>query len=539
MVASLHTAALASLLLALALARPAWAGEDAPASAGARLEQARTLLGEGRAGEAEPLLEALLAEAAHGGAAALPEALAHDVRRELARARLALGRTYAALEPLEALARAGEPADLALYVEALLAHARGVVAGEGALGSQVAPFLEDARRTLARIPQEQAAALGTGWLAGETAYLAGDLATAVTRWDEARAAQASGAPAWCLERRAHALYGLGRHAEAAAAYEEVGALRGAAAAWSAARDGERALALYARLLGQQPGDEVLLEEALAAARYAGAEARLEALLAGLTSEQPDQRAAWALARARLKVALGDRGAALELVTQAAGGTSAPWQARLCAQEALLLLGDPALAEAGRERAAAALVRGLEAQPGDSALEGLIAYEVQRDFRVAPNAWPDARPLDRALRLQRAVVKARPDDPLAHANLGNVARLRGQVTEALEAFRRSLELGGGDPVTRNDAALVWLGHGERDSAEADFRQAIADDPGLLSARQNLARHLVLQGLEGAREAREQLLEAERRARLDGSPALAYRSLALKAWRAQRRPSSPGR
>ncbi|MFM8980914.1 MAG: hypothetical protein ACKOSS_10710 [Planctomycetia bacterium] len=523
-----------ALALALGLSPASWAAEDAAEAPAVRLEQARALLASGRAAEAEVALEALLRD--EGTGTALPSPLAQAARRELARARLALGRTYAALEPLEALALDGESADLVLYAEALLAHAREQLAGEGVKGTQVAPFLDDARRTLARIPEAQAAALGTHWLAGEVAYLAGDLGGAVTQWDAALALKAADAPRWYLERRAHALYGLGRHAEAAAAYEQVGAERGAAAAWSAARNGERALALYAALLGQHPDDEPLLEEALAAARYAGAEARLEALLAGLASDQPDRRASWALARARLRVALGDRPGALELVTQVAPDASPALKARLCAQEAVLLLGDPAPSEAGRERAAAALLRGLAAQPADATLDGLVSYEVQRDFRVAPNAWPDTRPLDRALRLQRAVAKARPDDPLAHANLANVARLRGELSEALEAFARSLELGGGDPVTRNDSALAWLARGDRAQAESAFRQSVQDDPALLSARQNLARHLCLQGPAGAREARTQLLEAERRARLEPSPSLVYRSLALKAWRTQRRGAS---
>lgn len=532
-------ALLGALLLALPLAGvagpgacTAWAGEEAAAAE--RLAQARRLLEAGRADEAEAALDALLREAAPGEPL---RGMADEVRRELARARLAQGRAYAALEPLEALARGGRAPDLVLYVEALLAHVREVLAGEGALGTQVAPFLEDARRALSRIPGGEAQALGAGWLAGELAYLAGDLAAAVERWDAAQAIAAG--PRWALERRAHALWALGQHARAAAAYEELGERRGAAAAWSAAREAGRALPLYGALLAEQPDDDALLEEALSAARYLGEQAALEAVLAGLSSEDAARRAAWALARSRLRAGAGDRQGALQLLAAARASAPPAWRARLCAQEASLLLADPAVDEAGRERAAQVLVEGLAADPADDTLAGLVSYEVQRDFRVAPDAWPDRRPLERALHLQRAGAQARPQDPLGWANLGNVARLAGRLDEAAASFERALELGGGDAATRNDMALALLALGRRDAAEAALRAALAEDPGLLSARQNLARHLSLLGAAGAREAREQLLEAERRARLDGAPALVFRSLALKAWRTQRRLDGPGR
>lgn len=519
--------------LGAAGARLSTAGEEAAATPAQQLAEAQALLDRGEAAAAEALLGPLarmLGEAPSSDAGLLEQALL-----SLAGARLAQGRTYAALEPLEALARSGSPRHLVAYADALLAHARAVMASEGALGTQVAPFLEDARRSLARVPPSEAAALGAGWLEGEQAYLVGNLALAVEHWDRAQAAaDPQRAPRWYLERRAHALYGLGRHAQAAEAYEALGQVRGAAAAWSAAREAERSLALYARLLEQQPADEALLQEALAAARFSGGEARLEALLAALDPADPEARVALVLARARLRLVLRDRAGAVELLASTREGLTGPGLARVCAQEAVARLDDPALDEAGRERIAGLVLQGWAQSPADPTLAGLAAYLVQRDFRSAPNAWPDARPIQRALRLQRAAVEALPEDPLAWANLGNVARLAGGLDEALAAFQQSLSLGGPDAGTRNDMALVLLSRGERDGAEAAMRLALEEDAGQLSARQNLARHLYVQGPAQAREARSHLLEAERRARADGSPALVFRSLSLKAWRAQRGP-----
>jgi Flp pilus assembly protein TadD len=166
----------------------------------------------------------------------------------------------------------------------------------------------------------------------------------------------------------------------------------------------------------------------------------------------------------------------------------------------------------------------------------MALLAEQDFRAAPRAWPDRRPLERMVRLQRALAQASPDDPVVLANGGNVLRLAGEHALAVDALTRAVELAGGDPSTRNDLALALLAAGQRDLAEAAMRQALADDPGTLSAAQNLARVVQARGEAGREEARRLLLDAHARARAAGQPSTVYRALALKAWRDGRRPAS---
>ncbi len=501
-------------------------GADEPA-ADPRRVAAEQALAEGRGAEAAAAFRVLLDEAVSAGGEA--QALA-PLRRGLGQALLLADETYASLEPLEALARGGVSADLALYVEALLAHARRNLEAAGATGGQVAPYLEDARRALARIPDEEAVASRRAWLEGEVAYLSGQHGLAVERWAAAPGGDAADPQQrWYRERQAHALYLLGRHAESAAVYERLGKARAAASAWAAAGDGERALGHYATLLAETPTDGALLEDALSAARFTSTQARLEAILTGLTSDDPVVRASWAVARSRLAQQRGDHAAALAVLREVLPTLSGPPRAHLCYEVAACLLRDPSGGEGARTTAADALLAGWRIEPGRSELAALMASMAEQDYRAAPRQWPDPGPLERSLALQRALASTLTEDPYMWANLGNIARVAGEPVEAVRALEMAVSLASPDASFKNDLGLAWLAAGQVPSAEAALRAALEDDAGFLAARQNLARLRRPYVGEAGFEARRLLLGAEAAARAADEPSLLYRSLALRAWR----------
>lgn len=521
---------MAAVLLAVApwvghgLGVRAWADEPAVDE---RLAVAERQLAEGRAAEAVVGFRALLEEAvAAGGNAPYLAAL----RRGLGKALLLAEESYASLEPLETLARDGGPADLALYAEALLAHVRRTLDKASAANVQVEPYLEDARQALARIPAEQAAGTRRAWLEGEEAYLGGRHARAVELW---AAAPSSGdsdpQERWYRERQAHALYQLGRQREAAEVYEKLGNARAAASAWAAAREGERALAHYAALLAAAPGDPLLLEDAVSAARFTSTQTRLESILAALTSEDPAVRASWAAARSRLAQQRGDHAFARSVLRELLPSLSGPPLANLCYELAACLLLDPQGGEPARAQAGEVLLQGWVAEPGHRNLASLMGLMAEQDFRAAPRLWPDTGPLQRSLTLQRALVKTLPEDPFMQANLGNIARLAGEAEHAVDALMIAVRLLPGDAATRNDLGLALLAAERASEAEAAFQAALVDDPGFLAARQNLGRLRRPYAGEAGFEARRLLLGAEAAARAAGEPSLLYRTLALRAWR----------
>ena len=505
-----------------------WADEPAVDQ---RLAVAERALAEGMAAEAAVGFRALLEEAVAAGSD--KQALA-SLRRGLGKALLLAEETYASLEPLEALAHDGAPADLALYAEALLAHARRTLDEAGATSGQVAPYLEDVRRALARIPDEQAVAAGRAWLEGEEAYLGGRHAQAVELWATAPSSGDSDPQErWYRERQAHALYHLGRQREAAEVYERLGNARAAASAWAAAREGERALAHYAVLLAAAPGDPLLLEDAVSAARFTSTQTRLESILAALRSEDPTVRATWAVARSRLAQQRGDHAAAVSVLREVIPALSGPSLAHLCHELAASLLLDPSGGEKARVEAAAALLAGWAVEPGRIELAALMSLLAEQDYRAAPRQWPDRRPLERSLSLQRALASTLADDPFMQANLGNIARLAGESLEAVRALEAAVALAPADAAFKNDLGLALLAAGRTPEAEAAFRAALEDDGAFLAARQNLARLRRPYAGEAGLEARRLLLGAEAAARAAGEPSLLYRTLALRAWRYGRR------
>ncbi|MHC5009721.1 MAG: hypothetical protein ACYTG6_02095 [Planctomycetota bacterium] len=483
--------------------------------------------------DAATLRERLAAaqEAGAGDAelAALHASLAEALVRE--------GEAYAALQHLEAvLAKRDRPEDHLRYGEVLLRIARENMQSLQASSVQVLPYLLDALDAARAAGDDVDVQARRRHLEAESRYWMGDLDLAAAAWEatafddlpegEARRAR---------ELWGHALYGLGRHAEAAAAFRAAGNQRAEASAWSAAGDGEKAIGAYAPLLRAMPGDRTLLDEAFRAARFAGAEETLAKLLAGLDTNDLEgaDRAVLLVTRARVAAAMGEVRAALNLLEVAA--TADPASA-----EPLMLWGslrlDAPASEPGdpMDEAVDAWIRALERDPTHAQAASALWITAGNDYG---SAWRSPDALARSLRAQRAIVehvpRGNPDWEglgLAWSNLGNTLRIAGLLEEALEAYDRAVEAEPYDPTIRSDRGLVLSALGRDDDALAAFEAAIDLDAAFEPARQNAARAHWRAARDA--EAEAHLAAALESARATGRGAMRYRFLIDRVARTRR-------
>ncbi len=101
----------------------------------------------------------------------------------------------------------------------------------------------------------------------------------------------------------------------------------------------------------------------------------------------------------------------------------------------------------------------------------------------------------------AMLKARPDDPAAHADLGNYLLDRGQGQKAAEAFDTALRLAADNLPALVNAGLAWNLAGRNDLAEARFRAALRLQPSNEEALFNLG--LLLAEMHRNQEAEKML------------------------------------
>jgi superkiller protein 3 len=92
---------------------------------------------------------------------------------------------------------------------------------------------------------------------------------------------------------------------------------------------------------------------------------------------------------------------------------------------------------------------------------------------------------RAIAAEREAVRLKPDDPLAHYNLGVALEKQGRAEEAIACYRKAIEL---DP--KNARAYLRLGNAFRaqkkwDEAVAEYRKALEVSPTDVGARDALA------------------------------------------------------
>ena len=520
------TRTLGSLLLFAALVAGGGVRADEPAPAPSRAE-AEALLAAGRWAEARDAFQGLVEKGIESGTDAAGMV---PLFRGLGRALLQVGETYDAVAHLEQAAKSGSADDRLLYAEALVAHARALLAGEGPGKGRAAAFLEDALTAAAKAEGDPSQRDRRLAVVGDAHDLAGRTEAAAEAWRQVALAEPPTAvQRWCREHLAHALYRLGRHRDSAEAYESVGQRRGAAAAWAAAKDLDRSLAHYAALLAEHPDDAGLLEEALATARFTGGQQRLDAVLAGLTA--PGMAVPVLRARARLAEQRGDFATALRHLRAAQAAEPEPTPG-LAVDLARVLVNGPGGGQAAREEAARLLQQAWERARGHALLRDLMLAIAQQDFADAWRAWPDRRPLARCVALQRTVLDGVADDPVALQNLGNSLRQAGEHEEAVTTFDRAVVLAPSDAGLRNDQGLALSAAGRSEASVTAFRRAVEDDPAFLAARQNLARALWRAGDDAG--ARAELAAAAAAARARGAPWRLYRFLGDRAWRTAHRP-----
>lgn len=475
------------------------------------------------------LLEDLFDEV-HGADPAQPRDV-ERVRQAMAQTLMRLGNPYGALEHWEALTRASlNPTYRVQYAEALVAVAR-INQAKGSTAAGSLPYLIDAEKALENIETYAAVRDDATWWAravlaqSSALYFQMKFEDVVAYLDDALLAGLSDAyrlGAYDILALAH--YARKAYGDAAKAYEAVGNARGAAAAWAAAKDGDRAAKLYVDLLKNAPTDLGLLREALNGVRYAGGQAVLEKALAEMKAPEEAQGERL-LARCQLLADLGREEESIPLLKEAALKLL---DARPLTRLGRLILVRSQADEQGRADATDVYLEAVRRAPEDrQAIAGLwhIAGLDYRDLWMTRGRGPGA---ERTVRIQEALVAAMPGDGTASANLGNTLRVVGRTADALVAYETAMEAEPYDPTIVSDYGLALSAAGRFEDALVAYERSVALDSGHLAGRQNAARALWLKGDD--KRATEHLAAGIRTARALEKGAMTYRFLLDRAWRA---------
>ncbi len=102
-------------------------------------------------------------------------------------------------------------------------------------------------------------------------------------------------------------------------------------------------------------------------------------------------------------------------------------------------------------------------------------------------------LERAVAVCREVVLAKPDDAVAHAELGNALDASGKPIEAETAFREAIRLQPALSVAHFNLGNVLQVQGKTDEAEREYREAIRLQPNFARAHFNLGTNLHARGV----------------------------------------------
>ena len=101
--------------------------------------------------------------------------------------------------------------------------------------------------------------------------------------------------------------------------------------------------------------------------------------------------------------------------------------------------------------------------------------------------------DEAINHYRKALDIRPLYDEAHYNLGNALSGRGAIDEAIFHYGRALDINPADYQSHNNLALALAARGQIDEAMAEFRQALAIKPSYVDAHNNLGLMLAGRGL----------------------------------------------
>lgn len=100
------------------------------------------------------------------------------------------------------------------------------------------------------------------------------------------------------------------------------------------------------------------------------------------------------------------------------------------------------------------------------------------------------------RYREAIEKAGGDYPEAYFNLGRLEKAAGRIADAVEAYKKAIELRPRYREAVNNLGLAYKSSGNLDAAEAEFRRAIAVDKGYAAAWLNLGEVLAARGDQNA-------------------------------------------
>ncbi|MDJ0973823.1 MAG: hypothetical protein QNJ98_05140 [Planctomycetota bacterium] len=465
---------------------------------------------------------------------ALLESVTDPAAKRLVRETLAVrfvkeGNAYAALEHYETLVREGATDLLRVaYGEALVMTARTNLASGNATAAGVVPYLTDARNAVQEVEAADDADL-RGRLVrvrAESWYYAGEMKNALEALaPDVLATLEAPHTGVCWQLRAQALYRTGDMVGAAEAFERGGNARGAAASWSAAKDGPRTVKAYVALLKATPQDLALLREAISAVRYAGGVAELEAALVEVPVEGA-WKARYLVARADLLEASGKTDEAIPLLQEAAALDTALVDPliRIARIHLADITADPGVQ---RGKAVDVLLEALTRDPAHKDVASSLWHLAGLDYQGLWKSAATGPGFMRSVRVQRALLETAPDDALGWGNLGNTLRVGGQTDEALAAYERARRENAYDPTIVSDHGLALSAAGRFEAALEAYLASVAMDDGHLAGRQNAGRALWLTGRDD--EAETQLSTAGRKARhLDRNP-MTFRFLLDRVWR----------
>jgi Flp pilus assembly protein TadD len=512
------------LLAALAVAAVLGAGTASPRAARAE---------DGPVAAAEALLEKGEREKALAAFRELAERQGAEedarVQSGLGRALAASGDAGAALPPLWAAAKArGSAADHLTLAESLLAVGEERMA-TARRSIDVVPYFEDATAqatAAAKAAGDDATRKRAAYVSGRARWLLGDAAGA-------RAALAHpllAADPAALDLLARAAWEQGDYLAAAEAWEKAPNPRGAAAAWSAAKDA-RAVKAYLTLVSGSPADPALLDEAGTAALRVGDVSDFDAALEGIANDVSSTEARFAIARARgLLMERARRPADAVVRYRAALAEKADDAATSSALGRALLFAAPD-DPASLDEAARLLLAAVAADPEDAPAKEALAWLAAKDWEAAPKAWPDRTRLARCVEAFAALAKAMPEDATARAEHANALRVSGDPKSAIATYDVAVALNPFDSSIANDRGLAVLATGDVPAAIAAFEAATKADPRDTSPRQNLGRLHWLRGEDDASEAHLSAALAASRGGA-GKPQL-FRFLLDRVWRSRTR------
>ena len=101
-----------------------------------------------------------------------------------------------------------------------------------------------------------------------------------------------------------------------------------------------------------------------------------------------------------------------------------------------------------------------------------------------NAFLEKGQLDEAIEAFRNAIRLKPDHADAHNNLGRALTLRGKIDEAIESFRTAIRLRPDHLTSLSNLAVALKDRGELDEAVALFRRLMDLSPGNVTYHSNL-------------------------------------------------------